>query len=75
MTLFVEGRNANLAKTIAEGIDFEAQYAFSTQGAGAFDFDLSGTYFTNYKTAITASAPLLDLRNTIFNPLTLKLAR
>jgi iron complex outermembrane receptor protein len=73
VTLFVEGRNANLAKTIAEGIDFQATYGFETQSAGSFNLGLNGTYFTNYKTAITASAPLLDLRNRIFNPLTLKL--
>jgi iron complex outermembrane receptor protein len=72
VTLFVEGRNSNLAKTIAEGVDFQASYRFGTESMGDFNLGLNGTYFTNYKTAISVSAPLLDQLNTIFNPLKFK---
>lgn len=73
VTLFIEGRNANLAQTKAEGIDFDARYGFDTEGMGSFTLGLNGTYFLKYDTAITATAPIIDQLNDIFNPLTFKM--
>jgi iron complex outermembrane receptor protein len=72
VTLFVEGRNSNLASTKAQGIDFQGTYRLGTETAGDFTFGVNGTYFTKYETAITATAPLIDQLNTIFNPLKFK---
>jgi iron complex outermembrane receptor protein len=68
-TLFVEGRSSNLGVTIAKGFDFEGVYRLPTESWGDFQFTASGTYYTEYKTAITPSAPLIDNNNVIFNPL------
>lgn len=72
VTLFVDGRNNNLGKSITHGLDFQAQYRVATGMRGSFTFDLSGTYLLDYELAITGTAPLLDRLNTIFNPLRLK---
>ena len=73
VTLFVEGRNSNLGTTIARGVDFQASYRVPTATAGQFSFGVNGTYFTEYKLAITPSAPLLSYNNKIYNPLRLKM--
>lgn len=72
VTLFVDGRNNNLGKSITEGIDFVANYTLPTDNIGTFQFSASGTYLLRYQVAITESAPLVDRRNTIFFPLTFK---
>ena len=71
-SLFVDGRNNNLGKTIAKGFDFAASYDWSVSGAGDFGVGVNGTYFTKYQVAITANAPLIDVLNTIYNPLRYK---
>ncbi len=71
-TLFVDGRNFNLGKTIAKGFDFSASYDWTAAEMGDFGVGLSGTYFTKYVTGITSSAPLIDVLNTIYNPLRYK---
>jgi iron complex outermembrane receptor protein len=68
VTLFVDGRNNNLGKTLADGLDFQGDYRLPTS-AGTFAVGLNGTYFLNYKVAITENAPLLNNLNLIFNPL------
>ncbi|UUR06838.1 TonB-dependent receptor domain-containing protein [Sphingomonas glaciei] len=72
VTLFVDGRNNNLGKSQTRGIDFVANYTLPTDNVGTFQFNLSGTYLTHYKVAITENAPLIDRRNTIFFPLKFK---
>ena len=72
VTLFVDGRTFNLGKTVAKGFDFAASYDWMVKGAGDFGVGVNGTYFTKYQTAITASAPLIDVVNTIYNPLRYK---
>ncbi len=68
VTLYVDGRNNNLGKSKTQGFDFRAHYGLDTDNAGHFDFDLGGTYLTNYEVAITGSAPLIDSLNEIFQP-------
>jgi len=73
VTLFIDGRNFNLGKTVAKGFDFNASYDWSTKDKGDFGVGVNGTYFTKYLVAITSSAPLIDVLNTIYNPLRYKL--
>ncbi|MBN2972717.1 TonB-dependent receptor [Roseomonas aeriglobus] len=72
VTLFVDGRNNNLGKSLTEGIDFVANYTLPTESFGRFQVNLSGTYLTRYEVAITENAALIDRRNTIFFPLKFK---
>jgi iron complex outermembrane receptor protein len=67
--LYVDGRLLNLGKSISEGVDFTASYAFSTNKAGDFRIFASGTKFTKYNVQITPTAPVIDALDTIFNPL------
>jgi iron complex outermembrane receptor protein len=67
--VFVDGRPYNYAITKAKGLDFDARYRLSTSAAGTFNFALTGTYFMDYFTAATATAPLLDELNRISFPL------
>jgi iron complex outermembrane receptor protein len=62
-TLFVYGQNVNAGTTLAQGVDFQLSYRINH-----FSLATSGTYYTRYKTAVSASAPVLDHLNTIFNP-------
>lgn len=73
LTLFVDGRTNNLGVTLAKGIDFQASYLMPTNGMGDFSFNLSGSYFTKYKVALTPSAPLVNQLNNIYNPLRFKM--
>ncbi|MCC7461236.1 MAG: TonB-dependent receptor [Gammaproteobacteria bacterium] len=73
VTLYVDGRNNNLGKSITRGLDVQGQYRWVAGSHGSFVFDLNGTLLTQYRLAITGSAPLVDRLNTIFNPLRLKL--
>lgn len=72
VTLFVDGRNNNLGKSITHGIDFQASYQLPTADVGDFAFNLGGTYITRYVVSITPNGVLVDLRNRIFNPLKFK---
>lgn len=71
-TIFVDGRNKNLGRSVTTGYDFQLNYHLQTEGSGAWTLNTSGTYFTNYETAITAAAPMIDRLDTIFNPLRFK---
>ena len=69
VTLFVDGRNFNLGKSLTQGVDFDFSYKMPTNHYGDFGVGLIGTYLTTYKFAITAAAPQLNLLNTIQNPI------
>lgn len=72
VTLFVDGRNNNLGKSRTKGIDFQMDYQLETAGLGVFGFNLNSTYLTDYDLAISATAPLVDKLDLIFNPLKFK---
>lgn len=72
LTLFVDGRTNNLGVTLAKGIDFQFSYRIPTASMGDFSLGLNGTYFTQYKVALTPTAPLVDQLNNIYNPLKFK---
>ncbi len=73
VTLFVDGRNKNLGKSITRGFDLNGSWRLETAGAGRYTFAVNGTYLTKYDLAITGNAPLLGRLDTIFNPLRLKM--
>jgi len=72
VTLFVDGRNNNLGKSRTKGIDFQVDYQLETASLGVFGFNLNSTYLTDYELAISATAPLVDKLDLIFNPLKFK---
>lgn len=72
VTVFVDGRSQNLGVSKTRGIDFTAEYRMDLGGDDALTFNASGTYLTKYLLAVTPTAPLLDRRNVIFNPLKFK---
>ncbi|GGZ87781.1 TonB-dependent receptor domain-containing protein [Novosphingobium arvoryzae] len=73
VTVFVDGRSQNLGVSITRGIDFTANYRTDISANDSLTFNLSGTYLTKYRVAVTPAAPLNDQLNLIFNPLKFKL--
>jgi iron complex outermembrane receptor protein len=69
VTLFVDGRSQNLGVSITRGIDFVGSWRTELGAEDALSFNLSGTYLTKYRLALTPTAPLIDRLNFIFNPL------
>ncbi|HEY0961328.1 MAG TPA: TonB-dependent receptor [Pseudomonadales bacterium] len=72
VTLFVDGRNNNLGTSRTKGIDFQLDYSFDAADLGSFGFMVNGTLLTSYDLSITATAPLVDKLDLIFNPLDFK---
>ena len=72
VTLFVDGRSQNLGVSNTRGVDFTATYVADIGSNDTLTFNASGTYLTHYEIAVTPTAPLLDRRNVIFNPLKFK---
>lgn len=71
-TLYVDGRPNNLGVSETKGIDFQLGYNWSNS-SGAYRFNLGGMYLLDYKVSASPSGELIDRRNTIFYPNTLKL--
>jgi iron complex outermembrane receptor protein len=72
VTIFVDGRNQNLGRSITRGIDFTATYTWDASEYGIFNLGLNGTYLTEYMTQQSPGGVLLDQRNQIFQPLKFK---
>ncbi|MBO9580422.1 MAG: TonB-dependent receptor [Sphingobium sp.] len=72
VTLFVDGRNNNLGRSVTRGFDFSANYRIPTEHAGTFAINLNGTYLTEYHTQQTPTAPAVSQLNQIFQPLKFK---
>jgi iron complex outermembrane receptor protein len=72
VTLFVDGRGQNLGTSQTRGIDFAIDWAFPLSDADTISLNASGSYLTKYEVAVAPSAPLVDRRNIIFNPLKFK---
>lgn len=71
-TLFVDGRNKNLWKSVSRGLDFSLSTKVQGTAQGDFAFGLNGTVFTKYLVALTPNSPLTDQLNIICSPLRLK---
>jgi iron complex outermembrane recepter protein len=72
VTLFVDGRGQNLGTSLTRGIDFAVDWAFDLSDADTISLNASGSYLTKYEVSVAPSAPLVDRRNVIFNPLKFK---
>lgn len=71
VTLYVDGRPQNLGVTQMSGLDFQVGYDWEND-YGSWNATVGGMYVADYKEAITPSADLVDLKNQIFKPLTLR---
>jgi iron complex outermembrane receptor protein len=72
VTLFVDGRGQNLGTSQTRGIDFALDWSTDISDVDTLSFTASGTYLTDYRVAVTPSAPMVDRLNIIFNPLKFK---
>lgn len=72
VTLYVDGRNNNLGRSITKGFDFDVTYLLETATAGMFTFNLNGMYLTDYHVSITPHGTMIDHLNEIFQPLEFK---
>ncbi|NML04343.1 TonB-dependent receptor [Sphingomonas sp. G-3-2-10] len=72
VTLFIDGRNNNLGQSNTSGIDATVNWRIPTDNLGTFTLNASGTYLTNFKTAVSPAGTPVDRRNTLFYPLTFK---
>lgn len=72
VTLFVDGRSQNLGVSITRGIDFTGTWTKDVSDRDTLTFNVSGTYLSKYRVAVTPTAPLVDRLNVIFNPLKFK---
>jgi iron complex outermembrane receptor protein len=72
VTLYVDGRNNNLGQSTTRGVDFTLNYRLETEKTGNFAVNLSGTYLTEFRAAISPAGTAIDKRNTIFFPLSFK---
>ena len=50
--IFVTGLTVNFAKQTQSGVDFSTKYDFKIENVGQFDFQLGGTWYKSYKTAL-----------------------
>ena len=71
-TLFVDGSNYNLGRSLSQGFDFQASTRLLAETLGDFAFGASGTVFTKYMVAATPAGAPVDQLNTIYNPLKFK---
>ena len=63
----------NTARTKVSGLDFTASYGFETDNIGRFDFRLNSSYLLKFEEAFTPSSSLIELLNTVGNPVDLRL--
>jgi outer membrane receptor for ferrienterochelin and colicin len=62
-------RNLSLSKT--QGVDAEAHYSLPTS-RGSWNFGLNGTYTFSFRKQITVTAPVVNVVDTVANPLKLR---
>lgn len=65
---FLDGRKVNVGQVRTEGLEAMASYRFDL-GAGQVRLGANGNYVLNFKQALAPNAALIDLANTINNPL------
>lgn len=68
----VDGRIRNLASTDVEGIDVHILYGLDSR-FGQFDFRLNGNYLSRFDEAISPVAPVVDVLDTLNNPVDLRM--
>ncbi len=68
----VDTRNQNLGGLRMEGVDFSLSQSWRTS-IGQWDAGISGTYVTKYDVQVLKGAAYTDERNTLYNPLKLRM--
>ncbi|HEY5758357.1 MAG TPA: TonB-dependent receptor [Steroidobacter sp.] len=68
----VAGVLRNLSETFVNGLDFVANYG-ADAGAGYLSAGLDATYLLKYDQRASASTPLVNKMNSLYNPIDLKL--
>jgi iron complex outermembrane receptor protein len=58
--VLIDSRSNNLGVTKVDGIDFLANYRFETENAGTFGMGINGIWYSHYKVAQSANAPLIE---------------
>ena len=71
-TVIVDLRKRNLAITTVEGLDLTLSQSFATD-VGRFTAELNAAQVFRFKQAFTRTAPLIDVLDTVRNPLALQL--
>lgn len=69
--LLFDNRLQNIAITNTNGVDLSVSYWLPTD-VGEFSFAFNGNYVFNFEEAITVASPLLDVVDTVFNPVDLR---
>ncbi len=70
--IFIDARTQNLAVTRQKGMDFDVQYRFKA-GVGEARVGVDGSYLFKFSRAASASAPSVNILNSINNPVDLRL--
>lgn len=70
-SVIVDVRRRNLAATETQGIDFTLDHKLRSV-LGDFNFKLNGKYALNFKQAFTDSTPAVDVLDTVYEPLSLR---
>ena len=68
----VDNRRRNVAFTEVSGIDVILNHAWD-KGHSDFGLGLNASYLLDYKERLTASSPIVELVDTVFNPADLKI--
>ena len=66
------GVRRNQTLNFVEGIDFDLSYSYSG-GSGVYNLGLSGTYLSEFQQQAASTTPLIDVLDTQFNPVSLRL--
>ncbi len=72
ITAIADNRIQNLSTTEVNGLDFSATYAFES-GLGRVSTQLAGSYYFEFANQLTSTSPLIDVVDTVFNPVDLEL--
>ena len=69
----IDLRLINSAITKTDGLDFDARYSFEAGNTGRFNFRFGGTYILSFEEAFGPTAPVVELVDTVGNPIGLRL--
>lgn len=69
----IDIRLRNLALVRVHGVDFDLGYRKSLNNLGDLNLGLTGTYMLTHDQAISSTSPHIDVLDTAFNPLALRL--
>jgi outer membrane receptor protein involved in Fe transport len=62
----------NVSQTLVSGIDFDIDYGFDSS-VGRFSLGANATWLHNFQQRSSATTPLVDKMNTLYNPIDLKM--